>query len=628
MVSSYWDSFTRARQSRRRVLTAAGGIGLGAVALSLIGCGGGGEQSGPVDRSGFLSQPVNTTNQAKAGGTLKDFYTAEILHFDALASNSSSVVNQVSAFAYPRIMRFTSVEHPKENDGSLTEGDLAESYEISPARLTYTFKLRQGLKWDSKAPTSGRVIDTQDVLFSWKKFAALNPAAANLVYDATKYPNAPVESVTAPDSRTIVLKLHQPEAALLTFLAGWDQWYTMPRESEGGFDPRTEVRGYGPWILDAYQPSAYTYWKRNPDYHIKGRPFIERWERALVPEYAARLSHFKAGNIYTDVVSTTQQDVIQLKRDVPAALVRVSPTYSATSNPFMIFGWEGNSIFKDTRVRQAMSMAIDREAFADAVENRPVFEREGLEMQIAFNTILSPTWGEHWLDPKDEKKFGPNVKYLKLDQAEAKKLLAAAGYPNGVEFDFFHNRENTYGPTYARMIEIYQGMFAEVGLRANLQGQAYAVWQPQYYQGYITADYAAGKVKGFSGAGLSAERPRYTPAYSLYGILHPEGDVPHGATADGNNATKGDPKLNADLAKLRQETDREKAISMAHDAQRYITQQAYIIPKPTNPKPFTVFWPAIGNLGVFKSSVAGPNRWVEEYLNWWLDTTKPPFTQA
>ncbi len=628
MSVSYWDSLVRSRVNRRRALAAVGGAGLGAMALSLIGCGGGEGKSGPIDRSGFLSEPVNTTNQAKTGGTLKDFYQSELLHMDALASNSASVVNGVSPLAYPRVMRFASVPYPKENDGSLVEGDLAESYEVSPDRLTYTFKLRQGVKWDSRPPTSGRAIDTQDVLFSWKKFGALNPSAANLFYDSSRFPDAPVESVTALDSRTFVMKLRKPEAATLTFLAGWDQMYIMPRESDGGFNPRSEIRGYGPWILDEFQPSAFMHWRRNPDYHIKGRPFIDRWERALVPEYAARLSHFKAGNIHTDVVSAAQQDVIQLKRDVPSVLVRIAPAYTVTSAPNMIFGWEGDSIFKDVRLRQAMSMSIDREAFADAVENRPLFEREGLDVDFKFNTLLSPAWGDYWLDPTDEKKFGPNAKYLRYLPAESKKLLAAASYPNGVDFDFFHNRENTYGPIYARMIEIYQGMFSEVGLRPKLQGQAYAIWQPNYYQGYITGQYNAGQVKGFNGAGLSAERPRYTPAYSLYGILHPEGDTPHGATVDGSSATKGDPKLNADLAKLRQETDRERAISLTHDVVRYVTQQAYMIPKPTNPKPFSVWWPAIGNLGYYRSSVAGPNRWVEEYLDWWLDTSKPPFTSA
>jgi hypothetical protein len=61
------------------------------------------------------------------------------------------------------------------------------------------------------------------------------------------------------------------------------------------------------------------------------------------------------------------------------------------------------------------------------------------------------------------------------------------------------------------------------------------------------------------------------------------------------------------------------------DSIRYATEQAYFVPKPSNPKFFTIWWPAIGSQGAFESSVVGANIWAETRLNWWLDTTKPPF---
>ena len=626
MKGGYWEKMTRSRLSRRRTLAGTGGLGLSAIALGLVGCGddnsgsGGGEQT-----NSLVDVPVDTTSQAKGGGTLKDVYTAELTHMDALASNSASTVNNISVFTYPRLVKFTAVPRGEVNDGSMVEGDLMESFELSGDKLTLTLKLRQGLKWDPRAPTSGRVIDTEDVLFSWKKFAAINPSAPNLVYDATKSPGAPVESFTAPDNRTIVMKLRQPDGALLPLLAGWDQFYTMPRESEGGFDPRSDARGYGPWLLEEFRPSAYTYWRKNPDYYVKDRPFFDRLERTLVPEFATRLSQFKAGNIHTDVVQNSQQDVIQLKRDVPQTLLRQQQTFQGTTSPNIIFGYEGNSIFKDVRMRQAMSMSIDREAFADAIENRESFARDGLPVEVAMNSMLSAGWPDFWMDPQDEKAFGPNAKYLQYNPTEAKKLIAAAGHANGADFDFFFNKENTYGATYARMVEIYAAMFQEVGLRPTLEGQPYAQWLANWQYGYIPAAFAAGTVKGFSGAGLSAERARFTPALSLYGVLHSEGDAFHGATPTGNEAVKGDPKLNDILGKARQELDRDKAIDLVQEAIRYTTQQAYMIPKPSNPKFFTIWWPAIGNQGTYESSVVGPNIWAETRLNWWLDTTKPPF---
>jgi ABC-type transport system substrate-binding protein len=627
---SYWSGLMQRRSSRRRAFAAAGGATFAAAFLAACGGGesGGSGTGATKDKSGLVHEPVDSTSQAKPGGTIKTHYTADILHFDALASNSSSTVNDATVFAYSRLVKNQTTKHPKPYEGGI-EGDMMESWETSPDRLTLTFKVRPGVKWDARSPTSGRELDAQDVVFSWQKFGALNPSAANLVYDATKAPGAPVETVTSPDPRTIVMKLKQPDSALMTLLAGWDQFYVMPRESDGGFDPKTTVRGHGPWVLDDYRASAYTHWRKNPDFYVKGRPYADRLERTLIPEFAARLAQFKAGNIHTDVVEQAQDQVLQMKKDLPQTLLVLGGAgngrnYAVTVSNFIIFGYEGNSVFKDARLRQAMSMAIDREAIADSIDNRATFATDGLDNAIAQNSALSPAWYGYWIDPKNDKEFGPTNRYLKYNPTEAKKLLAAAGYANGVEFDFFHNREGTYGVVYSRLLEIYASMLPDVGLRAKLNGVPYATWQPQFYGGYVKAAYDAGRVKGFNGAGLSAERSRYTALLSLFGIFHVQGDAFHGASANGGPGNAGDPKVNDLLGRLRTESDNNKIKEGVKEAQRYLAEQVYIIPKPNNSIPFTVWWPTIGNLMTYNTAPAGPNRWAEQNLQWWIDDTKPP----
>ena len=71
-------------------------------------------------------------------------------------------------------------------------------------------------------------------------------------------------SLTAPDDRTIVIKLREPDASIIPLFAG-TSFSPMPREFAGGFDARTTVRGHGPYILDEYVPSVRFVWKRNPD---------------------------------------------------------------------------------------------------------------------------------------------------------------------------------------------------------------------------------------------------------------------------------------------------------------------------------------------------------------------------
>jgi ABC-type transport system substrate-binding protein len=178
---SYWSKVVQSRISRRRALAATSAGALSAAFLAACGSDDdGGSSSGGKDSSGLIASPEDTTSQAKTGGTIKDFYTAELTDMDALRWNTASTVNLISVFAYPRMLKFTIVKAPETNDGSMVEGETAASYEVSPDKLTVTMKLRQGMKWDSRAPTNGRVIDTDDVLFSWKKFSEVNASGVNL----------------------------------------------------------------------------------------------------------------------------------------------------------------------------------------------------------------------------------------------------------------------------------------------------------------------------------------------------------------------------------------------------------------------------------------------------------------
>jgi ABC-type transport system substrate-binding protein len=77
------------------------------------------------------------------------------------------------------MLRFETPVFPQLGDGTL-EGEAADSFELSEDKLRLTFKIRQGMKWDARDPTNGRVLDTQDVLFSWKKFEELNQSAGNM----------------------------------------------------------------------------------------------------------------------------------------------------------------------------------------------------------------------------------------------------------------------------------------------------------------------------------------------------------------------------------------------------------------------------------------------------------------
>jgi ABC-type transport system substrate-binding protein len=626
VAGNYWARVLGQRISRRRAIAASGTTA--AAAAFLAACGGGGGDDGPTqtirDSSGLLHVPEDTTSQAKPGGTLKHFATADITTFDSLANNGSAPLSQSAAYAYPRLAKYAIVKYPKLYEAGSFEGDLAQSWEISPDKLTITFKLRQGVRWDPRPPTNSRVADAEDVLRSWEKFRSINPGASTYVYNAETAPSAPVESLTAPDNNTIVAKLKFPDASTIAQFAG-TTFSPMPREFDGGFDPKTTVRGHGPWMLETYTPSVGFVWAKNPNYYVKDRPFPDKIEIPIVPEYATRLAQFRAGNIHTDVIGGfggNQADLVPTKKALPETSMLVADSYPTQAPWHLMFGWDGNAPFKDKRMRQAVSMLIDREGIIDAIDNRDGFARDGLELDVAYNTIVSAGWTGFWLDPKNEKDFGAGAKLFKYDVTEAKKLISAANM-DGVEFDFHYNSSSQF-PLQHRYVELYNAMLLDGGLRPKLNG----INNPQEYQdniyyGYRSAQYAAGIKKGYGGIAAGQERPFATVALMVFGTLHKDGAFYHGFSPDGTNLQNGDPRINDLAVKVQQEFELEKQRTLVHDLIRYFTDQSYYIPQPSAAKGFTLWWP-IGNLGAYSNGVS-PNLWTERHLHWWLDTTKRPF---
>jgi peptide/nickel transport system substrate-binding protein len=622
-MDGYWEQARLQRISRRRAVVAS--AGLAAAAAFLAACGGdsGGGKS-KSDRGSQLYRPLDTTAKAKVGGSLKHYATADITHFDALASNSASTVGNGSVFAYTRLLKFKPGVYPDTADGS-SEGEMAEAFEISPDKLTLTMKLRQGVKWDARAPTNGRVMDMEDVLFSYRKFAKVNPSGANV--DFSRNPQAPVDSVSAPDARTFVVKLKKPDATVIGLFSATDHLYIMPRESDGGFDPATAVRGNGPWLLSEYVPSVRFVWKRNPDYYVSNRPFPETLERPIITETAQRLAQFRAGNILTDVVANSQDAVIQLKQDVTKSVLYVPNSYPTNMTPSVWFGYEGDSPFKDRRVRQAFSMMIDREAFDIAINNADVFKQAGLGQEVQSNTCITAGSGPYWLDPNG-KNFGENAKYLKFNLSEAKKLLSAAGVSSGAEVKMFFNSEQTYGPFYNRSVEVLAGFFRDAGLNVAQNPFVYTEFLNNYYFGYrsgASTQGSAGDKKGYNGVSVQAERPYASAVNLMLGSWHSSGGAFHGLTPTGTNAFAGDPKLDEMIEKIQAEFDQKNQVELSHEVIRYMTGQAYMIPRPVANRSYEVWWPAVANQGIKERWAQNNALWSEQAIDWWIDQTQAPF---
>jgi ABC-type transport system substrate-binding protein len=616
-MSNYWSGVLQSRYSRRRALAGSAGIALGAAVLAA--CGGGESSSSSGGASGLISKPEDTTKQAVRGGILPDMQYSDLAGFDP---QQGTVIAGYGIFwaCCSHFVRVKPGIYPNESDAEALP-DMAESWEWSPDRLTLTMKLRQGAGWAPQAPVNGRPVMIEDIAYTVQRYERVGDARST--YFNSLNPDAPILNMTTPDSRTFVFKLAYPFTPMLANFGYVAKTIKlMPVEADSKYDPRTTLMSAAHFYVDKYEPSVGIDLKRNPNYYLKDVPFLDGVSRPFVTEYATQMAQFKTGNIlglgtFLGSRAVRGEDVLQTKRDVPALKVYESPV-AGTINAF--FGFKPQPAektpFRDVRVRQAWSMAMDRDAWINVMNNVDGFAAEGYPVKTLWGTHLD-TYASGWyLDPHD-KKFGPNAKYFFQDVAEAKKLLAAAGFPNGLTVT------HTYAPgvndAIIRGVPIVSQMAAEAGFKVqdNVVNDAEVA---------RTIRDARGNFEGlgtYSPSGRSRDPLELTSDWYL---KTPSGAGFLGFDAAGRGDFSGDPKLEAIILNARKETDTEKRQAAAHEFQRYLAEQMYSFGYPGGASGFNMAWPALKNFGVYTT----PESFVEDdsCLHYWIDKTLPPYTTA
>jgi len=324
-------------------------------------------------------------------------------------------------------------------DVTLETGELAESWEL-PDDETIIYHLRHGIKFQNKPPANGRELTADDVVWNiqyqfnypgcWQtmSYPPTEPAAVT----GKMLPGDPrrPKSVKALDKYTVEVKVPAESQAIMLLEIG-DNLYTNPPEcwTKGdGWQDWTEVVGSGPWILADYVPGTSITYERNPDYfeydplHPKNRlPYLDTLKLRIIPDRSTQLAAYRTGQI--DILwgfgGANYEEAAELKTQCPDVkwsrrLANANIAAGRMDKPELPF--------KDIRVRQAMNMAIDKEAFL-----RDYLKGEGVMLGYPY----LPTKGyEKFYTPLEE--MPEKVRMLfKYDPARAKELLKEAGYPNG-----------------------------------------------------------------------------------------------------------------------------------------------------------------------------------------------------
>jgi peptide/nickel transport system substrate-binding protein len=587
METSYWSSvLTKRVLSRRRLISGAGGLASAGMALSLMGCGGsdsGSKESG----SSLLGKGEDSTKEAKAGGTWPSSYQEDVINMDPILNNASPTFPQLIP-VYSNLVK-GGLNTTKRPGAEAITGDAAESWEFSPNGTRLTLRLRQGMKWDQRPPTSGRVLDSGDVKWSWDKFAAVGNSGPELV--KSRNPDAPVETVEVMDPRTIVLKMAYPYSGILDLLSNYQNFYVMPRDETFNF--KTDMRGSGPYYLDNFRPSSGATYKKNPDWYDKPRPYFDVLERTLISDYAQNLAQLKAKNIWNLTV-LRQEDVLPTKRENPGMLMLNEKDVEANAR-FTNFSKRDDTVFKDARIRRALSMTLDRDLMVETFYNVKQFRDAGLPVELYWHSHIAAGLPE-WLDPKGTA-LGEGAKYFQHNVAEAKKLVEAAGMKTPVAAPFGYFTDRAFDE--AKTNEVLGAMMSEGGV-FNIQMDGLL-----YDSSWRIARQSAGM--GFSG--LMAHRAA---------ILSADVILTQKYTPNGRNSvsTKPVPGVTDLVLKQKTEFDAKKRVEIVQEIQKQLALEWPDLSWPGTAPGFTLRWPWLANEGVFiegnPSAKAFANAWYDE----------------
>jgi peptide/nickel transport system substrate-binding protein len=328
------------------------------------------------------------------------------------------------------------------NNGKIV-GDLAERWEISEDGKRIAFFLHQGVKFHD-----GANFTCADAQYSLDKLADRN--RANPTFVGVLEPV--YEHSSCADDFTLVLSLKQPSAAIMTLLSGAHAAMMKKgiAEAVDRKDPKFLV-GTGPFKFKSYTPGVDFQAERNPNYWKPNLPYIEGYRAVVMSDLTKIFASFRARQLTMTGIGRhlERPEADILKRDFPDAVVAIGPR--ATWDNFVMN--VSKPPFNDVRVRRAIALATDREKMIEIAV-------EGWGVQGGFIGPHTP-YGLPQEEFQRYPQFGPD---MKKREAEAKRLLAEAGYAKGLDVELMLRR----GPLYERGALSRQDDLKKIGINLKL----------------------------------------------------------------------------------------------------------------------------------------------------------------
>lgn len=465
---NYW---TRKRITRRAILRGTGVTVAGLAGAALIGCGGdddddtastgapaGGTQTGAIAPASETGAPANVTraagfdpslgivpintNKMVPGGTFRRNRTRTTSQQDpdiSIAGSDHELVNDRLMIANGWTMELTP--------------DLLESYEFTdPQGLEIVLKLRPGVKMTDRPPVDGRDLTAADVAYSIERKAGiLDPDEAKKYARAGQFVG--LERVEVIDDLTVRLVMSEPNGAIMAAFSDPRASIISPDQDEIGYTDPLKFVGTGAWIETEFIEGTRQVFTANPDYYRSfdegGRPGYETLEYLVLPDRGTEFAAFLTGEL--SVISSVQDhEEPQIRTSVPDAQWYGQPNLGW-------YHWAVNlklPIWQDDRVRQAIQLTQPYQQMGDAISQGWLYSGP---LHVMFAEALT--------SDEIKEKPGYNPATEDADNAEALKLMDAAGYPEGEGINFKDTTFRASGNTFdnaVRQKEHWSNLFPKM----------------------------------------------------------------------------------------------------------------------------------------------------------------------
>lgn len=420
----------------------------------------------------------------------------------------------------------------------------AESYTISDDGLTYTFKLRDGLKW-----SDGEPLTSADFAYAWSR--AIDPETAadyEYIFESIEGYEEGSLNVTTPDDKTIVVKLIAATPYFLE-LCAFPTFFPVRKDivesspDKWTLDPNTYICN-GPYVLSEWVRDSHMIYTKNPNYWNISKIGPKSIKFLLMNDDNAVLAAFENEQIL--LADSMPNDEIETWRDrkefnIEGQLGTYYVSFNVQKPPL-----------DNPKVRKALTLAIDREYITENIA------KAGEEPAGAFVAIgLSDYDVTKEFREVGGNYYDPSGAAYEANVEEAKKLLVEAGYPNGEGLPIIEYIYNVESSAHQLIGEALQDMWKKIGVRIELGSQEWNTFLNTRKNGEYTM-----ARNGWLGD--------YNDPISFLDMW---------VTGGGNNdAQWSNKEYDALITKIKQSSDRKERMELMHKAEDIIFEESMLCP--------------------------------------------------